>query len=485
MNESSIFSSIQWHAELRPHDVAVIHKLGSATYSELRSLLVSVSEALEPHGILRGQTCAVYVQDPWWHFLTTFALMLKGVRTISAHETFEPLPAALPVDVSVVDKAADLDKIHGRIVTVRAEDFKVPSAARVFGTAVGFENPHDICRWFGSSGTTGTPKAIGHSSVNLMRAVVDRMSREAAFLAAGPCMSLMGMPSIGGFTTAMAALWAGVPLVIPPDVRWALRAINLYGIKTLLASPVHLQTLVSHLQGRGTRFPSLARVYTGGSSLPTPIALGTRVLLCPNISNSYGATEICGAAAIANGALLAKNPNAAGKIMPGVSVRITDDAGNDMPSGHEGVVRLRTPVMCDGYMGDAQATTECFRDGWFLPGDLGTLSSDGILTITGRTNELINLGGVKVNPREIDDFLIQQGNIRDAAAFAVDGPLGTKVMWAAVVADATVALDILLERCKTHFAHKAPTKLVRVAQIPRNAMGKAMRRELTQAHNER
>jgi acyl-coenzyme A synthetase/AMP-(fatty) acid ligase len=201
-------------------------------------------------------------------------------------------------------------------------------------------------------------------------------------------------------------------------------------------------------------------------------------MLCPHVIGIYGSTE-AGLVAQAPGAVMHAHPDAAGYVVPDVQVRIVDDSGNPVGRDTEGLVQVRTPYMCDGYVGDAEATAAGFRDGWFIPGDLGILRADSLLRITGRADEMINAGGVKLSPALVDEFLLTQPGVRDAAAFAFRQSGRSDQVWAAVVCNDEFDEHAVLAAARARLNSRAPARLLRLPEIPRNAMGKPLRQKLS------
>jgi acyl-coenzyme A synthetase/AMP-(fatty) acid ligase len=250
---------------------------------------------------------------------------------------------------------------------------------------------------------------------------------------------------------------------------------------SLRCSPQQLQALVATVQGQSVRFPTLQKVEVGGASIPAELLWEARATLCTNIVGVYGSTEV-GLVAHAPTALLQAHSQAAGYVAPGVEVRIADESGQPLPPGVEGAVQVRSPTMAAQYVGDAATTAACFRDGWFVPGDLGLLRPDGALIIRGRIDEMINAGGVKLSPTLVDDFLLAQPGVRDAAAFAHRRPGQSDQVWAAVVCDPGFDESVLMAAARAKLNSRAPVRLLRVQEIPRNAMGKPLRKQLAEEH---
>jgi acyl-coenzyme A synthetase/AMP-(fatty) acid ligase len=341
----------------------------------------------------------------------------------------------------------------------------------------GFTDRDAICRLFTSSGTTGTQKVIGHTVARHETMAIRGLMLDPQ--AHGVVLSMMWMSTIGGWGTIHMTLMHGGMVALFTDPLSVLRAINLYHVRFLRASPQQLQSLVEIVRGFPVRYPSLAKIELAGASVPSSLLLAARAVLCPTIVSIYGSTE-AGLVAQVSGALLHAVPDAGGYPVPDVQVRVVDAEGRPVANGEEGTIHLRTPQLTDCYIGDPEASAQSFRDGWFIPGDLGVLRDDGLLRITGRIDEIINTGGVKVNPAVLDEFLRLQPGVADAAAFAYRRPGQRDQVWAAVVAKDGFDERQTLAAAVQRFNARAPVKLVRVDAIPRNAMGKAMRQKLTQ-----
>jgi malonyl-CoA/methylmalonyl-CoA synthetase len=134
---------------------------------------------------------------------------------------------------------------------------------------------------------------------------------------------------------------------------------------------------------------------------------------------------------------------------------------------------VKGPTVFSGYWRNAEATAAAFHDGWFATGDVGELDDGGCLTLRGRATELIISGGFNIYPREIEELLLEQDGVREAAVIGVPDERRGEVPVAFVVTDSGVNVDALRERCAQSLASfKAPRAVVRVDALPRNAMGK-------------
>src|SRR5206468_7506810 len=163
-----------------------------------------------------------------------------------------------------------------------------------------------------------------------------------------------------------------------------------------------------------------------------------------------------------------------------------DEAGNVLPPGSTGEVSIKGPNVFSGYEGNAEANAESFTNGWFRTGDQGVLDSEGYLTLVGRIKELINRGGEKISPREIDETLLAHPAIAEAVCFGVPHPTWGEEVAAAVVVRQPVSEAELLAYCRERLAdYKRPKQIHITDTIPRTATGKIQRRVVAQAYSQK
>lgn len=162
--------------------------------------------------------------------------------------------------------------------------------------------------------------------------------------------------------------------------------------------------------------------------------------------------------------------------MPLTSVRIVDDAGHDVADGTSGELWVRGPNVCAGYWRRADATAAAFQDGWFRTGDIGVRASDGYITLEGRRSDLIISGGFNIYPREIEEWLLEQPGVREAAVVGVADAARGEVPVAYLVCDETLDLEVLAATLRKQLASfKQPRRYVRVDALPRTALGKVQK----------
>ena len=243
-----------------------------------------------------------------------------------------------------------------------------------------------------------------------------------------------------------------------------------YGVPTiyvrlLATAPETAKVIGSHM-----------RLFVSGSApLPAQVLEDFERLFGHTILERYGMTETM--MNISNPYVGERRPGSVGLPLPGVSARILDDDGNAVPDGITGELYLRGPNVFAGYWRRAEATTAAFRDGWFRTGDLAVRAADGYYTLCGRRSDLIISGGFNIYPREIEEFLMEQPEVAEAAVAARSDQVRGEVPVAFIVPRGEgFDVEELERRCRAQLASfKIPRKFVRVELLPRNALGKVQK----------
>lgn len=342
------------------------------------------------------------------------------------------------------------------------------------------EEPIDILRIVFSSGTTGTPKAIaiGRTMEQAMDAALP------VWFHGAPLLSLMDTGTAAGLGEFYLAVKGGQPYHCAggaaPDAVARLAA--QVGVRTLKGSPAQVAALVEELERQQRTLPTIETVIVAGTVMPPGVAERMRRAAegCSIFSN-YGSTEAGGAA---SRLYESDDPYDAGQIARGSQVEIVDEHDAPLPDGEVGRIRHRSFGMAHEYLGSPEATARSFRDGWFYPGDLGFIRPDGGLTLAGREAEVLNAGGVKIDPNRLDHFALEYPGVLDACSFDYATASGIRQVGMAVVARGDLDVNGLVGGLTARFGAAAPTLVARVAEIPRTATGKPKRRDLAEAYAE-
>jgi fatty-acyl-CoA synthase len=178
----------------------------------------------------------------------------------------------------------------------------------------------------------------------------------------------------------------------------------------------------------------------------------------------------------------------AGRAAINVETRVVDEEDRPLPPGSVGEIVHRGPHVTLGYWNNPEKTAEAFRNGWFHSGDLGVMDEEGYLTVVDRKKDMIKTGGENVASREVEETLFTHPAVSEAAVFGVPHPHWIEAVMAAVVLRPghSLTADTLLSYCRERMAgYKTPKLIEIVEQLPKNASGKILKRELRQRFADR
>jgi fatty-acyl-CoA synthase len=222
-------------------------------------------------------------------------------------------------------------------------------------------------------------------------------------------------------------------------------------------------------------------VPVSGSALPGPLAERWMDAFGDNLYNLYGSTEVAWAT-IATPADLRAAPGTAGKAPRGTVVKIYDEQGNELPTGQTGRIFVGNEMLFEGYTGGGNKD---MLNGLMSSGDTGHLDDQGRLFVEGRSDEMIVSGGENVFPAEVEDLLAKHQNVAEAAVIGVDDEKFGQRLKAYVVKKGNVSEKELQDYVKSNLArYKVPREVEFLKELPRNATGKVLKRELKEQHEE-
>jgi acyl-coenzyme A synthetase/AMP-(fatty) acid ligase len=332
-----------------------------------------------------------------------------------------------------------------------------------------------------SSGTTGGPKFVPVSHALAMRRVDPDAFGPNAAAAPGSAglrqACFITESSSYGFSSVLFVLSCGGTVLQPmPDARkvpeWLVRS----RVGHMVASPIALQRMAEAMPP--LRTPNfLATIEAGGGTLVPSVARLVSDRMCANVFINYGSTE-CGRVAGGLVSAMLGKAGAVGYAYPGVQIQVVDDDGKPLPAGGEGILRIRSERNANGYLDSARASAVTFRAGWVYPGDRGLLEADGLLRIAGRVDDVINIGGGKVNPETIENAMMAMGGVREVAVFGAAADGGVTVICAAIVPTAPLDADTYHQSCRERLGALAPALIVHMRALPRNSNGKVLRDKL-------
>lgn len=438
-------------------------------YAQLRPLISAHAVRLQNFNIDRESVIAIDVDHPISNVFLALACSLIGCRWVHATR-------------------AAMDYQHLRITHVICDAAApYPQAANILrldptwnilpktkgGLAdfefEGYASANSVWSIGQSSGTTGTPKFMeitAHAAAARMEYPFDIPDGETLRGA-----SLAHPLSAIGLYAILRYWMRGGTWVL--GLTFDILAKNQTNVVS--GSPNQLSKLCREYNGNvATKIHSA--IITGGK--PNPYLMEMYLKRFDVVRNAYGSTE----AGLMCSKLLttAESDTSAGFPPKDAIVEIVDSADLQLPNETEGIVRLRTPGMVRSYIGDAKATAEAFRDGWFYPGDTGMFDENSALHITGRINDQFNFGGIKINAVAIDEVMQAVSGVHDAVCFAQSTPDMVGELNAIIVLapNGDKIKSVSAVRAAIHDKYgpsRVPAKIFVCPSAPRNDAGKAQR----------
>jgi acyl-coenzyme A synthetase/AMP-(fatty) acid ligase len=333
------------------------------------------------------------------------------------------------------------------------------------------------CRIGLSSGTTGTrPKGVLRTHAQILglallqQTIVD-MGPAARFLV------MMDLNLTAHLLRVLRHLLAGNAIVFPRsqrDTAGLFETIDRHAVTHTMVSPIIVSHWLRELTEGQLRIPGLEHLTISGGRVPLALQQEIREKITPNLYVSYGSTE-AGAIALAGPELLLRYPDSVGRSVPWGRVQIVDEEDRPVPAGRSGIVQFQGLYAADGYYRNPELSAKVFRNGWVYPGDVGHQLADGALVLEARVDDVINIGGVKIDPAGVEDALAGHPDVVEAAVFVA----GRERLYAAVVTRGAFDEQALIAHCRDRVGPMAPRAIVALQELPRNAMGKVLKHELT------
>ena len=347
----------------------------------------------------------------------------------------------------------------------------------------------DIALVLHTSGSTGRPKRVPLKHANLSISA-QNVARHYALTPGDVSLCVMPLFHVHGLVAStLATLWSGGTVVVPPKFNplafW--RVAREHGATWYSAVPTMHQLLLARVSDPTKRpdgAEKLRFIRSCSAALPPQVMAGLEQAFGAPVLEAYGMTEAAHQ--------MASNPlppraHKAGSVGPGSSVQISimDAVGAHQSEGQQGEVVIKGPNVITGYENNPEANAKSFTDGWFRTGDQGYLDADGYLHLVARIKELINRGGEKISPREIDEVLLAHPGVAEAVCFGVPhASWGEEVEAAVVLREGASTSDAeLMSYCKERLADfKRPKKIHVTTAIPRTATGKIQRGLVAKAY---
>jgi long-chain acyl-CoA synthetase len=408
-----------------------------------------------------------------------FILNDAGAKALIYHEAFAPGVAAMRGSVpglalfACIGATNPLNDLPFSAFTINPQPFTIPPLSPA----------EDLAAIIYTSGTTGRPKGAMLTHRNLFFNTLS--IQQALELVPGRERFITVLPMFHAFAATacmLSPLLYGNAIVPLPkfdpgqvaDAIAATQATIFCGVPSMFTSLLRLPAV------QVAKFASLRYAVSGGAALPVEVLEQFEQKFGKVIYEGDGPTE-CSPVTCVNPIGGRAKPGTVGQPVPFVAMEIRDDAGAVLPHGQIGEICVRGPNVMKGYWNLPEDTRAAFFGDWFRTGDLGTEDADGYFTIVDRKKDMIIVNGMNVYPRVIEEILYQHPAVREAAVVGEPDALHGEIPVAFVAPKegATVTAAELRAFCREHLGrHEVPRKVFFRPDLPKNAAGKILKREL-------
>jgi long-chain acyl-CoA synthetase len=484
------------------------------TYGQMQDRVRRLASALRARGIRRGENIAVLATNSH-HYVECY------YATASAGGTFVPLNyraklnelehmihRATPRLLFYADRYADV---------LRQLAPSLPADLRMIALESRGDGGEDVEDLIGSgdpegeetdveesdtsvlmytSGTTSLPKGVMLTFGDFTSYVVGTIEM-ADGEPKGVQLLCVPLYHIAGATGIMTSIWAGRKLVLLPqfDAGTWLAAVASEGVTHAFVVPTMLKQILDHPGFAQTDLSSLVNLSYGGAPMPLPVV--RRALECfpgsCGFVNAFGQTETTSTLTVLGpddhrltgdadrDQAVLERLQSIGRPLPDVEIEVRDEEGRARPPGEIGEIMVRTPRVMKGYAGDVEGGAKLEPDGFLHTRDLGYVDDEGYVFLVGRKDDMIIRGGENIAPAEVESTLQSHPEVDEVAVFGLPSVEWGQIVAAAVVVRAGSATtpEALTEFCRTRLASFKKPEVIRiVAELPRNPLGKILRKEL-------
>jgi acyl-CoA synthetase (AMP-forming)/AMP-acid ligase II len=481
------------------------------TYTALNDLIARLSATFKQIGLQQRDVIAILDTNSHLYIASYYAAAKAGLTFLPLNYRAKDPELEYMINTAKArvlltgDRYVELiNRIAGklratRLVAIGQGDGRMPRLTELLATAEPDEaeaevEDEDVSVLMYTSGTTSLPKGVMLSFRDFTAYVTANVemadgSERGAFLVCAPFYH------IAGTTAMMTNLWTGRKMVVMPQFEpksW-LELVQKEGVTHAFIVPTMMKQVLDEPVFAKTDFTSLTNLAYGGA--PMPIAVIRRAIETfpkhVGFVNAYGQTETTSSLTVlgpddhriegspAEVELKLKRLNSIGKPLPDVEIRVRDEGNNFLPSGEVGEIIIRTPRIMKGYAG--RDDDAALADGWRATGDLGWIDGDGYVFFAGRKDDMIIRGGENIAPAEIETVLMSHPAVDEAAVIGVPSVEWGQTVKAFIVLrpGQNASAPDLQEFCRTRLASfKRPEDIEFIEALPKNPLGKILRKEL-------
>jgi len=480
--DMNIAYALAINASNRPMHPAIVYRERTILHRDLDGLVRRTASWLQSKGVKRGDIIGVALDDTPEHLVAIYALAAIGA-------VMQPMDCRWRVE----EQARIADRFQAASVLVEANTSWSGAAQAIYCDAewekgvsqaselVSFAEGESLPLLLSlSSGTTGQPKGPMISHRQFMRRFWPHWIN-LGLNAQSRYMSSTPLYFGGGRTFALSQMFCGgTVLLFPPPYRpeELVAEVQRREATAIFLVPTLLRRLLAMEPSKETLMPSLRLLLSSGSPLHENERREIRERITPYFYEMYATTEGGGVSLLTPDDQLFRG-DSVGRSMFGVEIQVVDDDNKRLPPNEPGRLRYRSPGSATEFYGDPEKTAEMFRDGWFYPGDFGTVDEEGYLFLKGRRKDIIIRGGVNIYPNEIEEILLSHPSVAEAAVVGQQSSEMGEEVAAFIIAKSKVTKEELVEFCRARLApYKAPRMIYFVEDMPKSSLGKILKAKL-------
>ncbi|BBK38957.1 2,3-dihydroxybenzoate-AMP ligase [Allostella sp. ATCC 35155] len=459
------------YARRKPDAPAILAADETVSWGDFARRVLGAAADFHAQGVVPGTTAAILLRDRPQDLVALFALQRLGAATLCLDPDEPPaLSAALAERAGARFLVADRDDpVPPGLAAVAMADTR-PQDDPPLPPPPGLDMVSFVSR---SSGTTGGIPKLSTATFRLAllrgRGLLERFRRGED----DRYLKLVRIAFSFGRNAATRALENGGTILLPPPFRDA-GGLTAYAARTgatwTALTPVHLRDLAA-ADAPAPILPGVRILCSTAALSPTEIRR-IRERVSAGLHVGYGTNEV-GGLTLALPGDLDERPESVGRVLAGVTVEVVDADGAPLPAGRVGELRFRRPEFPTGYVDPAPGSSSRFAGGWYYPGDVGMLDADGYVFLKGRLDDVINVGGRKLYPADIEAQLARHPAVAEAAAVGVATAREGMIAVAVAVLRRPCPPEELLRHCRAGLgpAH-SPHAVVVADALPRTPLGK-------------
>jgi acyl-CoA synthetase (AMP-forming)/AMP-acid ligase II len=477
------------NASKSPVKIAATDPFRQISYGELNSRVNQLAHGLLSIGLRNGDAVAIMVGNRIEHLEILFATAKIGALAIpldvkwkalelgSVLSFFKPNVLVLQKECLAEFAAAKETQDLGFLKPVIISDLSYggllngQSLAEP-ATQVSEDDPFAVLL---TSGTTGFPKGcLATQRTYVFHCINNAIEKGLGVHDTALLSSPIYFNAGRSFTLGIIYFGGTVILHERFNAEHVLRTIEQEKVTYIGAVPTMCERMLQVLESHPYDTSSLRCLAITGGKVHSPVLDGLRQKLTPNVYRTYASTD-SGQMAISKPADMDSKPNAAGRPVWCVELRIVDDDGKLLSVKEVGEILCRSPLATHGYYMNPEATNASFRDGWFYTGDLGYFDEEGYLFVAGRKKDMVKSGGISVYPLEIESVLYSHPDVLEAAVIGVPDPDWGEAVKAVIVLKTGSAAqpEELVLFCKQRLApYKVPKSINIIPSLPHTEIGK-------------